>query len=312
MWLALGDNGTVHYFVTDHLGSTTKLINTNGSEYSEMKYLSWGMDNMTPPGIGTSFKYTGQRQAEAGLYFYNARYYDPELGRFIQVDTFIPSHAPRGVASRGNPLAWDRYAYAFNNPITYNDPTGHMISDGCTSDEGCNLTSYTAQQEAQKYVVLERQAEMQSRLNNNSEYRTAGDLIFDINKKAEKGWNETKETIFRSGATLFDYLEFLDKVKLPGVSFILEFNAQKARDEDLPYSYVEKEARAYSVGFESQITSGVSAFLGGIAMGATSPVPPASVPVGVLVYGGVSIAISAIFDSYNELILFPLFDEYIN
>jgi RHS repeat-associated protein len=90
------------YFVTDHLGSTTKLINTNGTEYSETDYLAWGIDDPTPADIGTSFKYTGQRQAEAGLYFYNARWYDPELGRFIQADTIIPEP--------GNPMAWDRYA----------------------------------------------------------------------------------------------------------------------------------------------------------------------------------------------------------
>lgn len=60
-----GAGGTVRYFVTDHLGSTTKLINTDGSDYSEMDYLAWGSDKLTPPDIGTSFKYTGQRLAEA-------------------------------------------------------------------------------------------------------------------------------------------------------------------------------------------------------------------------------------------------------
>jgi RHS repeat-associated protein len=42
------------------------------------------------------------RETEAGLYFYNARWYDPQVGRFIQADSIIPSP--------GNPLAWDRYA----------------------------------------------------------------------------------------------------------------------------------------------------------------------------------------------------------
>jgi RHS repeat-associated protein len=115
--VAMSDNGVVRYFVTDHLGSTTKLINTDGSEYSEVDYFSWGSDSPIPTNIGTSFKYTGQRQAEAGLYFYNARWYDPQVGRFIQADTIIPEP--------GNPLAWDRYAYVKNNPINNNDPSGH-------------------------------------------------------------------------------------------------------------------------------------------------------------------------------------------
>jgi len=49
--------------------------------------------------------------------FYNARWYDPALGRFAQADTIIPG--------AGNPQAWDRYAYANNNPVRYNDPSGH-------------------------------------------------------------------------------------------------------------------------------------------------------------------------------------------
>ncbi len=118
------------YFVTDHLGSTTKLINTNGTEYSETDYLAWGIDDPTPADIGTSFKYTGQRQAEAGLYFYNARWYDPKIGRFIQADTIIPEP--------GNPLAWDRYAYANNNPVKFTDPSGHKVDCGDNNAEECN------------------------------------------------------------------------------------------------------------------------------------------------------------------------------
>jgi hypothetical protein len=55
------------------------------------------------------------------LYFYNARWYDPALGRFIQADTIVPG--------AGNPQAWDRYAYANNNPARYTDPSGHKVCD---------------------------------------------------------------------------------------------------------------------------------------------------------------------------------------
>jgi RHS repeat-associated protein len=66
-----------------------------------------------------------------GLYFYNARWYDPSLGRFTQPDSLIPQP--------GSPLAWDRYAYTLNNPVNYTDPTGNMPDElGCRT-EGCNL-----------------------------------------------------------------------------------------------------------------------------------------------------------------------------
>ncbi len=66
----------------------------------------------------TDYQYTGQRnEAALGVYFYNARWYDPALGRFAQADTLIPG--------AGNPLAWDRYAYVNDNPLRYSDPSGH-------------------------------------------------------------------------------------------------------------------------------------------------------------------------------------------
>ncbi|MFH0732297.1 MAG: RHS repeat-associated core domain-containing protein [Candidatus Omnitrophota bacterium] len=52
-----------------------------------------------------------------GLYYYGARYYDPELGRFTQADTIVPEP--------GNPQSFNRYSYCDNNPINYTDPTGH-------------------------------------------------------------------------------------------------------------------------------------------------------------------------------------------
>jgi len=70
----------------------------------------------------TDYLYTGQRlEAEIGLYFYNARFYDAKLGRFTQADTIIPG--------AGKPLALDRYAYVANNPLKYTDPSGHYYME---------------------------------------------------------------------------------------------------------------------------------------------------------------------------------------
>jgi RHS repeat-associated protein len=161
--VAMDDNGQVRYFITDHLGSTTKMINTDGSEYSdseeyfEIKYLSWGSDQPNTPDLGTSFKYTGQRQAEAGLYFYNARWYDPKIGRFIQADTVIPEP--------DNPLAWDRYSYTLNNPINLVDPSGHIPCDNydaagrCITEPGSILAMrYAAQPRAYNHKAASDQA----------------------------------------------------------------------------------------------------------------------------------------------------------
>jgi len=55
--------------------------------------------------------------ATSGQAFYNARYYDSALGRFIQADTIVPSPA--------NPQSLNRYSYAVGNPLRYIDPSGH-------------------------------------------------------------------------------------------------------------------------------------------------------------------------------------------
>ena len=62
--------------------------------------------------------YTGQRQEyEIGLSYYVARWYDSEIGHFLQADSVVP-----GIE---NSLAWNRFAYVNYNPMNHNDPTGH-------------------------------------------------------------------------------------------------------------------------------------------------------------------------------------------
>ena len=51
---------------------------------------------------------------------YGARYYDANVGRFLTVDTVVPGDG-------ADPMGFNRYAYARNNPIKYTDPTGHLF-----------------------------------------------------------------------------------------------------------------------------------------------------------------------------------------
>ena len=85
------------------------------------------MDDPTTSGVTEGF----------GLMFYNARWYDPTLGRFAQADTIVPTQ------TQGT-QAWDRYAYVNSNPITYFDPTGHDATS--TSYTYTNATSFTSAQ----------------------------------------------------------------------------------------------------------------------------------------------------------------------
>ncbi|MCC6958160.1 MAG: RHS repeat-associated core domain-containing protein [Anaerolineales bacterium] len=97
------------------------LVNGDGTGGQAQGYMPWGETRYG--GVGTEYQYTGQyRLAALGLDYYGARWYDPSLGRFAQADSIVP------LASQGA-QAWDRYAYANNNPVRYNDPSGHCTGD---------------------------------------------------------------------------------------------------------------------------------------------------------------------------------------
>jgi RHS repeat-associated protein len=113
------------WLLGDHLGSTSVTANADGTLASAQTYTAWGTTRSGT--LPTDRQYTGQiSESQLGIYFYNARYYDPYLARFISPDTLIPQP--------GSPLAWDRYSYTYNNPIRYSDPTGNRA---CSTMEEC-------------------------------------------------------------------------------------------------------------------------------------------------------------------------------
>jgi len=94
---------------------------------AEQRYYPYGGTRYTDGSTPTSLRFTGQRQdATIGLYFYDTRYYDPALGRFISADTIVPQ--------AGDPQSLNRYSYVLNSPLNYRDPSGHSA---CV-DEECN------------------------------------------------------------------------------------------------------------------------------------------------------------------------------
>jgi RHS repeat-associated protein len=115
-----GPNAGAYFVHGDHLGSLNVLTNSQGAEVQRLTYRPWGE---TQSNTGTvdfdQRRFTGQEQdPETGLYFYQARYYHPELGRFLSPDPLVPG--------AGDPQNLNRYSYANNNPVNFTDPTGHF------------------------------------------------------------------------------------------------------------------------------------------------------------------------------------------
>jgi RHS repeat-associated protein len=117
--VAVREGSTVDAAVGDHLGSVTVLAQ-GGSPAGVTRYLPYGAIRLETGVWPTDRRFTGQRwEASLGLYDYRARFYDPTLGRFLQPDPLVPEP--------GNPQALNRYAYVYNNPLCYTDPSGHWL-----------------------------------------------------------------------------------------------------------------------------------------------------------------------------------------
>jgi RHS repeat-associated protein len=130
-------NGNVNYITGDHLGSTSLITDQSGALVSRTRYHAYGSVRQQQFGVGystvpTDKMYTGQqRETMNGIYHYNARLYNTDIGRFPQADTITPDP--------GDPQALNRYSYVRNNPTNGIDPTGHAFWFG--DGKGSNRNS---------------------------------------------------------------------------------------------------------------------------------------------------------------------------
>jgi RHS repeat-associated protein len=103
-------------FLTDALGSTVALTDNNGNAAAQYTYDPFGNTNIS--GVSANpYQYTGRENDGTGLYYYRARYYSPELQRFIAEDP---------IRFRGG--STDLYAYGVNSPTNFRDPSGRSYS----------------------------------------------------------------------------------------------------------------------------------------------------------------------------------------
>ena len=110
--LKMENSGVSQYFLADHLGSTIGLTDSSGSLTDSTSYDSFG--NATNTGFPTRYQFTGREfDNTTGLHYYRARWYDPQIGRFISED-------PIGFAGGDVNL----YGYVRNQPLIYRDSSG--------------------------------------------------------------------------------------------------------------------------------------------------------------------------------------------
>ncbi|MGA2299528.1 MAG: RHS repeat-associated core domain-containing protein [Candidatus Acidiferrum sp.] len=111
--LAVLRGGSTSYYHEDGLGSVTSLSNAAGALAQTYTFDSFGNQTASSGSLTNPFQYTARESdAETGLYYYRARYYDPNTGRFLNED-------PTGFRGGIN-----LYGCVGNNPINKTDPDG--------------------------------------------------------------------------------------------------------------------------------------------------------------------------------------------
>ncbi len=103
----------VRYYVRDALGSIIGLTTDTGQLTTVYSYDPFGNATVAGEASDNPFQYTGRENDDTGLYYYRARYYSPELQRFISEDPIRDEI--------------NYFIYAANNPLRYTDPMGLAI-----------------------------------------------------------------------------------------------------------------------------------------------------------------------------------------
>jgi RHS repeat-associated protein len=112
--ITINQQHNTYYYHTDHLGSTRLITDETKNIVESATYHPFGESNQEG---SEDYLFTGKECDATGLYYYGARYYDPEIGRFITRDPLI--------GRRIAPQSLNRYTYCLNNPIKYTDPDGY-------------------------------------------------------------------------------------------------------------------------------------------------------------------------------------------
>ena len=117
-------NGDVLWMLTDNLGTVRDLANNSGQVVEHFTYDAFGQVTSGDTSL-TRYLYTGRDfDATTGLQYNRARWYDPEMGRFLSED-------PTGFADGPNP-----FAYVHNAPTNYTDPSGLSWASWLYGDDG--------------------------------------------------------------------------------------------------------------------------------------------------------------------------------
>ncbi len=175
--------------MSDHLGSSTKIISAAGVVEEESDFTAFGSELSATSGAN-HYKFTGKERDETGLDYFGARYYSNGLARFTSVDprptlSFQQAGDDKSVAKfqkmLSNPQTWNMYAYCLDNPLRFTDPSGETVI----------ANEKQAENEIRKRKLQEQRAQLTNYAKDLAKQVGAGKL--DANKALDMFYNKAAE-----------------------------------------------------------------------------------------------------------------------
>ena len=120
--LAIKYNNTLYYYVLNAQGDVVRIVNSSRSVVASYTYDPWGKIISSSGTLAdiNPLRYRGYYyDSETGFYYLQSRYYDPEIGRFINADSYASTDAT-GL------LSTNMFAYCENDPVNKSDPSGEF------------------------------------------------------------------------------------------------------------------------------------------------------------------------------------------
>ena len=120
--LAMKYNNTLYYYVLNAQGDVIRIVNSSRSVVASYTYDPWGKIISSSGTLAdiNPLRYRGYYyDSETGFYYLQSRYYDPEIGRFINADSYASTDAT-GL------LSTNMFAYCENDPVNRSDPSGEF------------------------------------------------------------------------------------------------------------------------------------------------------------------------------------------
>jgi RHS repeat-associated protein len=147
------ENNQLYYYHGDHLGSAQLVTDPEGKIYEQLEYTPYGelwVEHLKTTIETTPFRFTGkERDSETGLYYFGARYLNPQTSMWLSADPAMGEYIPQapvndeakqhnkelpGMGGVFNYVNLHVYHYAGNNPVKLVDPDGRK--SGFVTNEG--------------------------------------------------------------------------------------------------------------------------------------------------------------------------------